>query len=78
MIGLCFSYLQGVRFQNILLLLSEVQSCQVGSSWSISGISEPWLCPPHPSPLHTQANFGWKFSSWIVEWCEQAKWQQWQ
>lgn len=57
MIGLFFSYLQGVRFQNILLLLSEVQSCQVGSSWSISGISEPWLCPPHPSPLHTRANF---------------------
>lgn len=71
MIGLCFSYLQGVRFQNIPLLLSEVQSCQVGSSWCISGISKPWLCPPHPSPLHLQGNLGLVCSGWDGDWGEE-------
>lgn len=71
MIGLCFSYLQGVRFQNVPLLLSEVQSCQVGSSWSISGISKPWLCPPHPSPLHLQGNLGLVCSGWDGDWVEE-------
>lgn len=71
MIGLCFSYLQGVRFQNMPLLLSGVQSCQVGSSWCVSGISKPWLCPPHPSPLHMRANLGLVCSSWDGDWGEE-------
>lgn len=56
MIRLYFSCLQGAGFQNIPLLLSEVQRCQVGNPWSISGISKTQLCVPHPSPLHTRAN----------------------
>lgn len=68
MIGLRFSYLQGAGFQNIPLLLSEVQSCQVGSPWSISGVSKTQLRVPHPSPLHTWANSGLVCSGWDGNW----------
>lgn len=53
MIGLCFSYLQGAGFQSIPLLLSEVQSCQVGSPWSIAGVGKVHLwCPSSLSSAH--------------------------
>lgn len=68
MIGPCCSYLQGGRFRNILLLLSEVQSCQVGSSGSISGLSKTQLPIPHPSPLHTWAKLDSVCSGWGGNW----------
>jgi len=55
MIGPWFSYLQGARSPNTPLLPWEVQSCQVGSPGSVSGLGNTQLCVPHPSPSHTWA-----------------------